>query len=52
MEPEIYRTVSQKLKESEEERNAFIEEFIHPIRRALTDQGIPYEIFGSKPKSI
>lgn len=51
MEPEIYRTVSQKLKESEEERNAFIEEFIHPIRRALTDQGIPYEIFG-RTKSI
>lgn len=51
MEPEIYQTIRQKLQESEEERNTFIEEFIYPIRKALSEQGMQVEIFG-RTKSI
>lgn len=50
-EPEIYKAIQKKLKESEEERLAFIGDFVHPIRKALTDKELDFEIFG-RTKSI
>lgn len=45
-EPEIYQNIMRKLKDTEAERTHFIEEFIHPIKRALTDKGLDFDIFG------
>jgi GTP pyrophosphokinase len=50
-EPEVYRSIAEKLKESKKERDKFIAEFIHPIKDELTKQGFKFEIKG-RPKSI
>ncbi len=51
MEPEIYNTITEKLKESEPERKRFITKFVLPIKKALTDQGIPHTIL-ARSKSV
>ena len=50
-EPVIYETVSNKLKDSEEERNQFINKFIYPIKKVLTEKGFSFSITG-RVKSI
>lgn len=50
-EPEIYRTISMKLEESEPERKSFITKFIYPIKKALASQGIEFEI-DTRAKSV
>ncbi|MFN3556556.1 MAG: RelA/SpoT family protein [Bacteroidales bacterium] len=49
--PEIYSDISQKLVDSEEERNRFIANFTLPIKKALNEQGLGYKILG-RTKSI
>ncbi len=51
MEGDTYRMIKTKLNEKKTERERFISEFIGPIRKALTDQGLDAEVFG-RPKSI
>lgn len=51
LEPEAYSHIVQELKESEEERMAFIEEFLKPVRKLLDDDGIHYHI-KSRTKSV
>jgi guanosine-3',5'-bis(diphosphate) 3'-pyrophosphohydrolase len=51
MEPEVYRTIAYKLQQTKRERNKFINEFIEPITRELSKQGLKFEIKG-RPKSI
>lgn len=51
MEPEIYSTITEKLKESEPERKRFITKFILPIKKELTDQGIQHTIL-ARTKSV
>lgn len=51
MEPEIFSNISQKLKESEAERSAFITRFLHPIRKAINEQDLKYTIL-ARTKSI
>lgn len=50
-EPEIYRTISLKLQETELERKSFIQKFIYPIKKAMASQGIVFEI-DTRTKSI
>jgi len=50
-EPEIYRTISTKLQESETERSRFIQKFIFPIKKAMAAQGIVFEI-DTRAKSV
>jgi len=51
MEPEVYRTIAYKLQQTKRERNRFINEFIEPISKELSKQGLKFEIKG-RPKSI
>ena len=51
LEPESYQHIVDKLAESEEERLAFIEHFLEPIRKALDAAGIKYHI-KSRTKSV
>jgi GTP diphosphokinase / guanosine-3',5'-bis(diphosphate) 3'-diphosphatase len=50
-EPEIYRTISTKLQETEIERKSFIQKFIFPIKKAMASQGIDFEI-DTRAKSV
>jgi len=50
-EPEIYTNISQKLRDSEAERAAFITRFIYPIRKTINEQDIKYTIL-ARTKSI
>ncbi len=50
-EPEIYATLSRKLKQNKVDREKFITEFIHPIREALTAKKMVHEI-QAREKSI
>jgi len=50
-EPEVYNTLTSKLADSEHERKRFIANFILPIKQALNQNGIKYEIL-SRQKSI
>ncbi|OIP00014.1 MAG: RelA/SpoT family protein [Bacteroidetes bacterium CG2_30_32_10] len=50
-EPEIYNNISQKLRDSETERAAFITRFIYPIRKTINEQDIKYTIL-ARTKSI
>jgi GTP diphosphokinase / guanosine-3',5'-bis(diphosphate) 3'-diphosphatase len=43
-EPGIYEEITSKLKASEDERKRFINRFITPIKRELTQQGIKFRI--------
>ena len=51
LEPESYAHIVHELKESEAERIAFIEEFLHPVRKLLDADGIKYHI-KSRTKSV
>ncbi|MFI3306335.1 MAG: RelA/SpoT family protein [Rikenellaceae bacterium] len=51
LEPVMYKEIETKLAEGEAERNAFIEEFIKPIRERLDTTGIKYHVKG-RTKSI
>ncbi len=50
-EPEIYQTIAQKLKDTESGRTRFINKFIYPLKKDLTEQGFQSEIY-SRNKSI
>ena len=50
-EPEIYNTISEKLKESVNERRRFTNRFIYPIKKDLNQQLFSYEI-KTRDKSI
>ncbi len=50
-EPEIYRTISTKLQETEYERKSFIQKFIFPVKKAMASQGITFEI-DTRSKSV
>ena len=49
--PDTYREIAQKIKDTEAKRNVFVSEFIDPIRRELMVQGFDFDIKG-RPKSI
>jgi GTP pyrophosphokinase len=51
IEPEVYISISNKLKESEKGRARFISKFIYPIKKNLASQGINYTI-SARAKSI
>jgi GTP diphosphokinase / guanosine-3',5'-bis(diphosphate) 3'-diphosphatase len=50
-EPEIYNTITQKIKKTQAVRTRFINSFVSPIKRSLDSQGFKYEIKG-RPKSL
>jgi GTP pyrophosphokinase len=50
-EPTIYDTIIRKLKDTEEERNRFINKFIYPIKKALAEKEFNFTITG-RAKSI
>lgn len=50
-EPKVYKQIAVKLSDSKKQRNRFIGEFIRPIKDALKQRGLEFEIFG-RPKSI
>ncbi|MFZ4546686.1 MAG: RelA/SpoT family protein [Bacteroidales bacterium] len=50
-EPEIYRTISAKLKATEIERSIFVRDFILPIKQAMASKGIICEI-DTRDKSV
>nr|BCX00007.1 MAG: RelA/SpoT family protein [Bacteroidota bacterium] len=51
IEPEAYRFIARKLREKKQEREAYIERFIRPIRERLEQTGLRFEITG-RPKHI
>ena len=51
MEPETYKFIAQKLNEKKAEREHFIKEFIGPITKILSGQGLQAQVLG-RPKSI
>lgn len=50
-EPEVYRDILTKIKESKEEQDAYINEFNNVIKTSLDKEHLDYEIKG-RPKSI
>lgn len=50
-EPEIYKTISSKLKETEQVRSRFVNKFIYPIKKSLRSKGFAFEI-DSRTKSV
>ena len=42
--PDLYNSISQKIKETKSKREVYIKEFIRPIEREMMAQGIPYDI--------
>lgn len=50
-EPETYEEIAQKLNQSKDERDAYIEEFIHPLKDKIMQLNVPYRVLG-RPKSI
>lgn len=51
IDPNSFKFISRKLREKKQDREAFIEEFMQPIRKELSDQGFEFEIKG-RPKHI
>jgi len=49
--PEIYQDIQRKLKETKDEREKYIQEFIEPIQQAIKSQGFDFEIKG-RSKSV
>lgn len=49
--PEMYKEISQKLKDTEEDRKKYIANFVRPIRERLTKAGLKVKIAG-RPKSV
>ncbi len=50
-EPEVYKDILEKIKESKEEQDEYIKKFSDQIREGLDREGLNYEIKG-RPKSI
>lgn len=50
-EPEIYQTIAKKLEDTAVSRSKFINTFIYPIKKALSEQNLNFEIIG-REKSI
>lgn len=50
-EPEVYHDIQNKLNESKEEQENYIEEFVDKINDALKNEGIDFAVIG-RPKSI
>lgn len=50
-ERDFYSEIARKLKETKAEREAFINQFIEPLKEKIDTLGIQYKIFG-RPKSI
>ncbi len=50
-EPEVYRDIVSKIKETKEEQDAYIRDISNVLRTALDQEGIDYHIKG-RPKSI
>lgn len=50
-EPEVYQSINEKLEETKRERTRYINEFIDPLKKELTEQGFKFEIKG-RLKSI
>ncbi len=50
-EPEVYRDIVDKIKESKEDQDAYIAAFSGVIQKSLDPEGIKYEIKG-RPKSV
>lgn len=50
-EPEVYSFISRKLEETSVSRSKFINKFIFPIRKALLENGLVFEITG-REKSV
>lgn len=46
-----YKFIAQKLAETKSERNRFIQKFIEPIQKALSENGLDAQVVG-RPKSI
>jgi len=51
IDPDVFNAISQKLVESEEERNRFITSFTQPIKKTLKEEGMKYSIL-ARTKSI
>ena len=49
--PEVYNAISQKIADMEPERRKFIQRFVAPIKKDLSDKNIPYNII-SRTKSL
>ncbi len=49
--PEVYETISRKLKESERGRTRFVNKFIYPIKKGLAEKGFNFTI-RAREKSI
>ena len=50
-EPDIYESITQKLRDTQRERNRYINKFIEPVKQALEKEGLKFNILG-RPKSI
>ena len=50
-EPDVYNDIAQKIKESKEEQDKYIQDFTSIIKKALDEEGLNYVIKG-RPKSI
>ncbi len=50
-EPAVYESISAKLKESAKSRLRFVNKFVYPIKKALTEKGFRFEIH-DREKSI
>ncbi|WP_108805570.1 bifunctional (p)ppGpp synthetase/guanosine-3',5'-bis(diphosphate) 3'-pyrophosphohydrolase [Aquimarina sp. Aq107] len=50
-EPEVYKDILEKIKESKEEQDVYIKRFSDKIKEGLDKEGLDYEIKG-RPKSI
>lgn len=46
LEPEVYLDLVQRIKEKKEEREAYIEEVVAPIRKELSENGIQANVYG------
>jgi len=51
LEPEVYRSIAQKLNDTKRERTRYINDFIRPIKEKLEKSNTDFEIYG-RPKSI
>lgn len=49
--PNVYQDIKTKMKETEEERDIYIDKFCKIVSKSLNEEGINYEITG-RPKSI
>ena len=50
-EPEVYRTIAQKLQQTKKDRDKFIHDFVRPLKEEFQKMGFKAEIKG-RPKSI